>query len=148
MKVSEDVSLDVEGTVPSGASISVRSGWNLVGYPRSSGEAPIDELSSLGSTVVQIKNLTSSYDPSIPSFLNTLTTMVPGSGYWLQVTEAGTWTVGTVSESGSGRVLGKMGPVGKMGWGPVVVYPHVSATVLSEVSVGGKPVSEGSVVGA
>jgi len=35
-----------------------------------------------------------------------------------------------------------------MGWGPVVVYPHVSATVLSEVSVGGKPVSAGSVVGA
>jgi hypothetical protein len=29
-----------------------------------------------------------------------------------------------------------------------VVYPHVSATVLSEVSVGGKPVSGGSVVGA
>jgi hypothetical protein len=74
--------------------------------------------------------------------------MVPGSGYWLQVTEAGTWTVGTVSESGSGRGLGKMGPVQKMGWGPVVVYPHVSATVLSEVSVGGKPVSGGSVVGA
>jgi hypothetical protein len=41
-----------------------------------------------------------------------------------------------------------MGPVRKMGWGPVVVYPHVSATVLSEVSVGGKPVSKGSVVGA
>jgi hypothetical protein len=41
-----------------------------------------------------------------------------------------------------------MGPVAKMGWGPVVVYPHVSATVLSEVSVGGKPVSKGSVVGA
>ncbi len=97
---------------------------------------------------MQIKNLTSSYDPSIPSFLNTLTTMVPGSGYWLKVSADGTWTVGTVSESGSGRGLGKMGPVRKMGWGPVVVYPHVSATVLSEVSVGGKPVSKGSVVGA
>ena len=38
VKVSEDVSLDVEGPVPSGASISVKEGWNLVGYPRSSGE--------------------------------------------------------------------------------------------------------------
>ena len=151
LKVSEDVSLDVEGTVPSGASISVKSGWNLVGYPRSSGEGAADELTSLGSTVVQIKNLTSSYDPSIPSFLNTLSTMVPGSGYWLKVSADGTWTVGTVSDSGSGRVLGKMGPVQKMGWGPVVVYPHVSATVLAEVSVGGKPVSKwkcgGSVCG-
>ena len=148
VKVSEDVSLDVEGTVPSGASISVKEGWNLVGYPRSSGEGAAGELASLGSTVVQIKNLQSSYDPSIPSFLNTLSTMAPGSGYWLKVTADGTWTVGTVSESGSGRGLGKMGPVQKMGWGPVVVYPHVSATVLSEVSVGGKPVSKGSVVGA
>ena len=140
--------MDVDGTVPSGASISVKSGWNLVGYPRSSGESTSGELTSLGSTIVQIKNLTSSYDPGIPSFLNTLSTMVPGSGYWLKVSADGTWTVGTVSESGSGRGLGKMGPVRKMGWGPVVVYPHVSATVLSEVSVGGKPVSKGSVVGA
>jgi hypothetical protein len=147
VQVSEAVTLDVEGTVPSGASMSVKSGWNLVGYPRSSGEAVTDELTSLGSTVVQIKNLQSSYDPSIPSFLNTLSTMVPGSGYWLQVTEAGTWTVGTVSESGSGRGLGKMGPVAKMGWSPVVVYPHVSATVLAEVTVAGKAVSSGSVVG-
>jgi hypothetical protein len=97
---------------------------------------------------VQIKNLTSSYDPSIPSFLNTLSTMVPGSGYWLKVTADGTWTVGTVGDSGSGRVLGKMGPVAKMGWGPVAVYPHVSATVLAEVTVAGKAVSSGSVVGA
>jgi hypothetical protein len=119
-----------------------------VGYPRSSGEGAVDELTSLGSTIVQIKNLTSSYDPSIPSFLNTLSTMAPGSGYWLKVSADGTWTVGSVGDSGSGRGLGKMGPVQKMGWGPVVVYPHVSATVLSEVSVGGKPVSEGSVVGA
>jgi len=149
LKVSEDVSLDVEGMVPSGASISVKSGWNLVGYPRSSGESAADELASLGSTVVQIKNLTSSYDPSIPSFLNTLSTMVPGSGYWLKVTADGTWTVGTVSEGGSGRGLGKMGP-GDVApdWGRVVVYPNLSATVLSEVSVGGKRVSEGSVVGA
>jgi hypothetical protein len=149
VKVSEAVSLDVEGTVPSGASISVNSGWNLVGYPRSTGKATGDELTTLGSTVVQIKNLQSSYDPSIPSFLNTLSTMAPGSGYWLKVTADGTWTVGTVSESGAGRGLGKMGP-GDVDpdWGRVVIYPNLSATVLSEVSVGSKPVSGGSVVGA
>jgi hypothetical protein len=98
---------------------------------------------------VQIKNLQSSYDPSIPIFFNTLSTMVPGSGYWLKVTADGTWTVGTVSESGAGRGLGKMGP-GDVDpdWGRVVIYPNLSATVLSEVSVGSKPVSGGSVVGA
>jgi len=30
-----------------------------------------------------------------------------------------------VSESGSGRELGKMGPVQKMGWGLVVVYCRI-----------------------
>ena len=41
-----------------------------------------------------------------------------------------------------------MGPGGLVvDWGRVVIYPNLSATVLSEVSVGGKRVSEGSVVG-
>jgi hypothetical protein len=146
VKVSEDVSFDVEGTVPSGASISVKSGWNLVGYPRLTGKATGDELTTLGSTVVQIKNLTKSFDPSIPSFLNTLSAMVPGSGYWLKVSADGTWTVGTVSEGGSGRDIAKMG-LDESRWGPVVVYSNVSATVLAEVTVEGKAVSSGSAVG-
>ena len=55
--------------------------------------------------------------------------------------------VGSGGESGSGRGLVKMGPVQKMGWGRVVVYPQVSATVLAEVTMKGKPLSAGSVVG-
>ena len=154
LKVSEAVDLEVEGMVPAGASITVKKGWNLVGYPRESGEAPASELASLGDTVVQIKNLTLSYDPSLPFFWNTLSTMVPGLGYWLKVTENGTWTVGEVSESGSGRDIAKMGPEGvieKKGgpnWGPVMVYPTVSATVFAQVTVAGKAVASGSVVGA
>jgi hypothetical protein len=134
--------------VPAGASITVKKGWNLVGYPRESGEAPASELASLGSTVVQIKNLTSSYDPALPFFLNTLTTMAPGLGYWLKVSENGTWTVGDVSESGSGRGIMKASNEAGPQWGPVVVYPSLSATVLAQVSVGGKAVTEDSVVGA
>ena len=97
---------------------------------------------------MQIKNLTSSYDPSLPFFLNTLTTMAPGLGYWLKVTENGTWTVGDVSESGSGRDIAKASNEGGPEWGPAVVYPNVSATVLAQVSVGGKSAAKGSVVGA
>jgi len=147
LKVSETVSLEVEGMVPAGASMTVKKGWNLVGYPRESGEAPASELASLGSTVVQIKNLTKSYDPALPGFLNTLTTMEPGLGYWLKVTENGTWTVGDVSESGSGRDIAKASNEGGPEWGPAVVYPNVSATVFAQVTVAGKAVSKGSVVG-
>ncbi len=154
LKVSEDVSLDVEGAVPSGASINVKSGWNLVGYPRSSGEGVADELTSLGNTVVQIKDLGSSYDPSIPSFLNTLSTMAPGSGYWLNVDADGTWTVGTVVEiSELRRSIAQTqpdhSPEEKAGpaWGEAIVYPNLGATVLAQVSIQGKPVAKGGVVG-
>ena len=154
LKVSEDVSLDVEGPVPSGASINVKSGWNLVGYPRSSGEGVADELTSLGNTVVQIKDLGSSYDPSIPSFLNTLSTMAPGSGYWLNVDADGTWTVGTVAEiSELRRSIAQTqpdhSPEEKAGpaWGEPTVYPNLGATVLAQVSIQGKPVAKGGVVG-
>ena len=154
LKVSEDVSLDVEGTVPSGASINVKRGWNLVGYPRPNGEGVAGELASLGSTVVQIKNLESSYDPSIPSFLNTLSTMAPGSGYWLKVEAAGTWTVGMVANSMLSRAIVKdqsdHSPEEKAGpaWGEATVYPNLGATVLAQVSIQGKPVAKGGVVGA
>jgi hypothetical protein len=154
LKVSEDVSLDVEGYVPSGASIDVKSGWNLVGYPRSSGEAVVDELTSLGDTVVQIKDVGSSYDPRIPSFLNTLSTMAPGSGYWLNVGADGTWTVGTVVEiSQMRRSIAKTqpdhSPEEKAGpaWGEATVSPNLGATVLAQVSIQGKPVAKGGVVG-
>ena len=126
----------------------VKKGWNLVGYPRESGEAPASELASLGSTVVQIKNLTSSYDPALPFFLNTLTTMAPGLGYWLKVTENGAWTVGDVSGEGSnGRGIMKASNEEGPEWEPVEVYPNLSATVLGQVSLRGKAVSSGSVVG-
>ena len=155
LKVSEDVSLNVEGPVPSGASISVKRDWNLVGYPRLIGENVASELTSLDPTVVQIKNLESLYDPSNPSFLNTLSTMVPGSGYWLNVTQDGTWELGSVVENSELNFAHvktrsdhssdeKVGPV----WGQAVVYPNLGATVLAKVSIQGKPVAKGGVVAA
>ncbi|MDB4356114.1 DUF5011 domain-containing protein [Akkermansiaceae bacterium] len=155
LKVSEDVSLSVEGAVPAGASITVKSGWNLVGYPRLSGEAVAAELTSLGNTVVQIKDLGSSYDPSVPSFLNTLSTMAPGSGYWLNVNADGTWNVGTVVEISelnfaAVKTRSDHSPEEKAGpsWGEATVYPNIGATVLAKVSIQGKPVAKGGVVAA
>ena len=150
LEVSEDVSFEVEGGVSSGVSTNLNGGWNLVGYPRMNGEAVASELTSLGSTVVQMKSLENSYDPSNPSFLNTLSTMTPGLGYWLNVSGPGTWVMGdggpnianfkTRSNHSSEQ---KVGPV----WSDPVVYPNLGATVLAEVSIQGKPVAMGSVVG-
>jgi len=147
VSVDADVSFDLEGETPAGASITVKPGWNLVGYPRESGAAPGTELTSLGGIVEQFKNLKSSYNPALPPFLNTLKVVAPGLGYWLKVSADGVWNVGDVSGDGSNRDISKMGQ-DESRWGQVVVYPNVSATVLAQVIVEGKAVSSGSVVGA
>ena len=94
VNVDGNVSFELEGVVPAGASITVRTGWNLVGYPRETGAAPGNELTSLGSKVQRFKNLKSSFDPALPPFLNTLKVMTPGLGYWLEVNEDGVWNRG------------------------------------------------------
>ena len=147
VKVNADVSFELEGEVPAGGAIPVRTGWNLVGYPRGSGEAPKGELTSLGDTVLTFKDLKNSYDPALPAFINTLKIITPGLGYWLKVSEDGVWNVGDVSVEGGNRDIAKMG-LAESRWGSVEVYPNVSATVLAQVTVEGKAVSSGSVVGA
>ena len=136
-------------------SLSLKAGWNLVSfYVEPEDAAPATVLASIKDKLVQIKNLKDNYKPlPFPPFLNSLKTMAPGQGYWLKVTEDGTWTVGDVSESGAGRDIARMGPGREMekkagpDWGRVVVYPNLSATVFAEVRVGGKAVGGGSVVG-
>ena len=82
--------------------------------------------------------------------------MTPGLGYWLKVTKDDEeapliWELGdggpsfanfkTRSNHSSEQ---KVGPV----WSDPVVYPNLGATVFAEVSIQGKPVAMGSVVGA
>jgi hypothetical protein len=148
VKVDANVSFELEGEAPAGASITVKSGWNLVGYPRESGASAANELTSLGGIVIQFKNLKDSYNPALPSFLNTLKTITPGLGYWLKVSADGVWNVGNVTGEGGNRDIVKMGSLDESRWGQVVVYPNVSATVLAEVTVEGKAVGSGSVVAA
>jgi len=148
LKVDEATSFELEGVVSEGVSIPVNPGWNLLGYPREEGAAPADELKSLGGTVVQFKNLKDSYNPALPAFINTLKVITPGLGYWLKVSEDGVWNLGDVSGVGGNRDIVKMGPDDEgPDWGQVVVYPNVGATVLAEVFIIGKAVTDGSVVG-
>ena len=66
----------------------------------------------------------------------------PGAVLWKS--NIGTWTLGE-TDTGQGREITKMGPEK---WGEVVVYPNLTATVLAEVTLNGKTVSEGSMVAA
>ena len=155
LKVSEDESLELEGVVPTGGLIDLKNGWNLVGYPRLSEGEVASELASLGNTVLQIKNVSQTYDPNVPFFLNTLSTMKPGLGYWLKLNGDGAWKLGSVEEANEPSFAAVMTrldhlPAGneRPFWGEMSVYPNLGATVLAKVSIQGKPVAEGGVVGA
>ena len=83
-------SFDIIGPKCGDVFIDIDNGWNLIGYPQEICQevtTGIQELLDL-SLVVQMKNMTESYDPSVPDFLNTLTHIEPGEGYFLKLNSA------------------------------------------------------------
>ena len=96
------------------SSLSVRSGWNLVGYwsnvvqyvgnepqvafpPDVSGKVLVggvqDIVTSVASKLLQVRSFDEigahTYDPSISDIFNDLTYMGPGYGYWIKLNDAG-----------------------------------------------------------
>ena len=98
--------------------LSLNAGWNLVSfYVEATDMTAATVLAPISSSLLQIKNLTSSYDPSIPSFLNTLSSLSVKDGYWVKVSEDVSLDVeGTVPSGASISV--------KSGWN-LVGYPEV-----------------------
>lgn len=82
------------------SNVDIASGWNLVslnGTPLVT--APVSVLASVldNVTVAWGYNATSQgwelYDPAMPTGLNTLTSIVPGKGYWIYATQSCKWTI-------------------------------------------------------
>ncbi len=86
VKVKTNTSLDVEGTPIdcSNTNIPIIVGWNLIGYICQQQNDLESALSGIMNNIIQVKDLTKSYDPTVPSYLNTLTTMIPNNGYWIK----------------------------------------------------------------
>jgi len=66
-------------------------GWNFVSFPSGTEVSVSDALSTFTGSydMVQIYNATSGNIETMASS----DTMVPGYGYWIHVTQAGTWSV-------------------------------------------------------
>ena len=101
LHATSSVTLTITGTQPGITTIPLCIGRNLAGYP-SQGTRPITEaLSSIEGkyTLVYTYDPEDSSDPwktyeaGAPSWVNDLTAMNPGRGYWLQVTEDCMWIV-------------------------------------------------------
>jgi hypothetical protein len=85
--------LNVSGTEPSSTSISLVSGWNLVGYPKLTSAAVATALSTIdgkysivwGYNASDTADPWKSYVPGYGSDVNDLSQLSAGSGYWIRV---------------------------------------------------------------
>ena len=128
---------------------------------------PATVFAPIQNKLLLVKNLTESYDPTLTAnftFLNTLSSLNMKDGYWIKVSEDVSLDVegqvGTVVDSAAAaaspvprRAIAQTqpdhSPEEKAGpaWGEAIVYPNLGATVLAQVSIQGKPVAKGGVVG-
>ena len=84
--------LTVAGRVPTTTVVNLARGWNLVGYPSfDTGYTIADMKADSGALGAEVYDATSP-----PYFLrdaNDVETMEAGTGYWVEVSVSGTWTV-------------------------------------------------------
>jgi pimeloyl-ACP methyl ester carboxylesterase len=80
------------GAVRTDSPIGLTIGWNLISYLPNA-PLPVNEaLASIAgkcSAVMSYENGAESFYPALPAALNTLTTMKPGLGYWIKMSEPG-----------------------------------------------------------
>ena len=96
--------LIVTGTAPSTSGIALKAGWNLVSFPGATSQT-LPEAFTLNDVDLTNLNLVTAmhadmpadpwllYDPIAPNYVNDLTELTPGWGYWISVVSDDTWTV-------------------------------------------------------
>jgi len=93
VKVNQQCSVEAEGTViPADFTVDFRSGWNLLGYWLPNNQSPENGFNSIISQgkltyVSGFDQGAKFYDPNGLSFLNTLTMLKNGFGYWIKVSD-------------------------------------------------------------
>ena len=78
--------LTVTGNIVGSLAISLKAGWNLVGYPKQSNGAITTVLSGITTPLTFIKNFDGFYQKG--GTINSLSNMIPGSGYFINVSSA------------------------------------------------------------
>jgi hypothetical protein len=87
--------------VPTEHSVALGEGWNLVAYPGAASKPVSEALASIAGKYSTVFGFVyeggqaewRSFDVADDPSANTLQTLEPGYGYWVQVSEACTWSV-------------------------------------------------------
>jgi len=89
--------LSVSGSELTNKSIPLSSGWNFVGYNSLCSRSITDAMNSVAGNWNSVWTYEDGrwkhYDLSGPVFLNDLTTMRPGKGYWIKMKLDDTWSL-------------------------------------------------------
>lgn len=86
VKVNAAKTVTVSGNLISTISIPLNAGWNLVGYPKTANGAIATVLTGIWTPFSFIKNFDGFYQKS--GTTNSLTNMIPGSGYFIKVSSS------------------------------------------------------------
>ena len=148
VKMKEGKFLTIQGSRPKEVTVNLRSGWNLIGYPVSKAEAPSEVIKSIVNDVETVKSTFSMYDPSLPSFLNTLKQMEAGKGYWVKMKNEADLKFGN-DDSGL-RGIKKMAAdkVSVGDFDQIIVYPNIPSTLIGIPSIQGVIQEEGDSIAA
>ncbi len=86
VNMDEEAIIEIAGFATNVSSnINLQGGWNMVGYKPQIALSPTIALQSIISSIIQVKDLNHSYDPTMPEYFNTLDEMIPGNGYWMNL---------------------------------------------------------------
>lgn len=87
VRVSAEDALELTGlAIPLTTNIDLTTGWNLVAYLPQTEDGVENAFDSINDgTLLKVKSITQSYDPSLDPMFNTLEMLYPGNGYWVRV---------------------------------------------------------------
>jgi hypothetical protein len=95
IEISADARLTVSGLEQVGRTISLRAGWNFIGYPSLARQDMEMALEAIASNVLQVWHYDAEepshpwkrYTPNQPAWANDLIRLAPGKGYWVRVSQ-------------------------------------------------------------
>ncbi len=83
--------IKVSGSAPTSTAITLKSGWNLVGYPSTTSRLASVALAGTGADIVSVFQSATPYVQDIYNLASV--TMQAGRGYWIHVPADTTWLV-------------------------------------------------------
>lgn len=83
VKANSAFSISVEGVAPTSTTISLKAGWNLLGYPKTTEANASNVLSGIAGKYTELKDLSSSQ-----------TSLKPGKGYYIKMNSDASVTIG------------------------------------------------------